>query len=37
MASLFSFGCEALVSTPAIALIVASVVSSVIVFFTKKK
>lgn len=37
MGSLFSFGCEALISTPAIALILATVVSSVVVFFKKKK
>ena len=37
MGRLFSFGCEALISTPAIALILASVVSSVLVFFKKKK
>ena len=37
MARIFSFGCEALVSAPALALIVASVVSSVVVFFKKKK
>lgn len=37
MARLFSFGCEALISTPAVALIVASIVSSVVVFFKKKK
>lgn len=37
MASLLTFGCESLISTPAVALIVAAVVSSVIVFFKKKK
>lgn len=37
MGRLFSFGCEALISTPAIALILATVVSSVVVFFKKKK
>ncbi len=37
MGRLLSFGCEALISTPAIALIVASVVSSLVVFFKKKK
>lgn len=37
MGSLLNFGCEAIVSTPALALVVASVVGSVAVFFGKKK
>ncbi len=35
--ALLSFGCDALVSAPALALIAASIVSSVVVFFKKKK
>ena len=37
MGSLLSFGCEAIVSAPALMLIAVSVVSSVVVFFKKKK
>ena len=37
MGRIFSFGCEALISTPAIALILASIVTSTLVLFKKKK
>ncbi len=37
MGRIFSFGCEALISTPAIALILASVFGSALVLFKKKK
>ena len=37
MGRLLSFGCEAIISAPALALIVASVVGSIAVFFRKKK
>ena len=37
MGSLLSFGCEALLATPAIAIILASVLGSALVFFKKKK
>lgn len=37
MGRLFSFGCEAIISTPALALVVASIVGSIAVFFGKKK
>ena len=37
MARLLTFGCEAIVSAPALVLIAVSVVSSIVVFFKKKK
>ena len=37
MGRLLSFGCEAIISTPALALVIASIVGSIAVFFGKKK
>ena len=37
MGRIFSFGCEAIISTPAIALILVSVVGSALVLIKKKK